>query len=321
MPLYAAALLAALSACAARGPASGGSEATMRASAEAALEAASELGGAAGEEARRLADEAFDGYLEAHNGAREAGQMRRAHGALLMEMGRPEDAWASFEAAHAQDGDAESARAAIRAAEAALARGSAASVVMRLEEGPEALDVWERRLIDGIDRFIGGWSGDAEAPTLRYRAARILRDRAHYEEAVDRLWDLVEAAPHGPEAEPAARSILEILSARSDWAALAERSGAMLALEPMGGERFRRETAALHERATFRAAEAMTENAAEGAAAYLAFFERFPASERAEEALLGARARYLEAGDRDRAAEVEALLAERFPDSPFIRDR
>jgi tetratricopeptide (TPR) repeat protein len=199
--------------------------------------------------------------------------------------------------------------------------------------GLEPVDIHpqKQRLIDACDLYVAKVPAeDAEQlEVVKFKAARVLYDYNHFDEAIPRFEAIVSEHPTAEQAEYAANLVIDIHNLREDWAALyetARRYRANAALTEGRGQ-LASDLDKYAQFAKFRLIQTLESEAAEGrvadrrvAEAYEEFYREFPNSPNADKALFNASVAWDRAGEKARAREARQRLLAEFRDSPLRAD-
>ncbi len=187
------------------------------------------------------------------------------------------------------------------------------------------------RLIDACQMYVQFVPEDKaeQREKVRFRAAKILYDYNHFDEALPRFESIVNEAPRSEQAEYSANLVVDIHNLREDWGALYATASAYRANEALvrGRPGLAKDLARFGQFAKFKLVQALEAQAAAGSAtdrqvaqAYEDFYAEYPRSPNADKALFNASLAWDRAGQKERARALRQRLLVEFEDSPLRAD-
>jgi len=196
---------------------------------------------------------------------------------------------------------------------------------------PVEIHPQKRRLIEACDLYVEVVPADeaTQAEVVRFKAAKVLYDYNHFDEALPRFEALVEQYPEAEQAEYAANLVIDIYNLREDWSSLYEAARRFGANERLvrGRRQLTTDLEKYAQFAKFRLVQALEDDAEAGrvadrevAKAYEEFHAEFPNSSNADEALFNASVAWDRAGRKEKARVARERLLAEFPDSPLRAD-
>ncbi|WP_338865954.1 tetratricopeptide repeat protein [Myxococcus stipitatus] len=191
------------------------------------------------------------------------------------------------------------------------------------EREAEPLTRFEEHLVSACDTFVKLFPDTQDEIDLRYQAAVILYDRAHFVDAAHRFGEIIEKFPEERRSRDAADLTMYVLESRQEWLELSTLSRRFLENKKLAkpGSEFAARVARVVEGSHYKWVDEVVykqeKNPKKAAEEFLKFVKEFPKSENADRALTYAMSIAQETGELDRGiAAGERVLAE-YPRSPF----
>ena len=181
------------------------------------------------------------------------------------------------------------------------------------DQEPIALTEWEQRLVDACARYAKLYPKDSKVETAIYKAAFLLYQRYHFNDAASMFRDVIAMNPKSRNAEYSANLILDALNIREEWVPLRDTAKAFYEQEQLGSSSFKKEMYDIYSSASFTVIEEdfkANEDYAKTADAFLAFYDEFPKFEKVDVALNNAAAYYYKADRVADAMKVRHILVE-----------
>ncbi|WP_342374195.1 tetratricopeptide repeat protein [Myxococcus stipitatus] len=187
----------------------------------------------------------------------------------------------------------------------------------------EQLTRFEERLVSACDTFVKLYPDTQDEIDLRYQAAVILYDRAHFVDAAHRFGEIIDKFPEERRSRDAADLTMYVLESRQEWLELSTLSRRFLENKKLSkpGSEFAARVARVVEGSHYKWVDEVVykqeKNPKKAAEEFLKFVKEFPKSENADRALTYAMSIAQETGELDRGIEAgERVLAE-YPRTPF----
>jgi len=292
-------------------------------------EEARKLGtGSAAKEAYALAHHGYSVYLEEFPDSKHTYEMRYAFGELLYKLKKYKESYVQYMAVVKMDPNGKRskfcAESAIHAStEVIKAEGSSRNAT-KGETNPIDLTEWETNKLTALDQFAELFPNEKNTRNVIYESAYLLYNKNHFKKASDRFRVVIGMNPGSKEAMLAANLILDSFTLVEDWSNLKEVSRAFYDQEGLGNTSFKKEVYSIYERASFKLIEIDYESKEDwlGAADhYVAFFEEFPESEVADQALNNAAVYYYKVKNTRAAMSTRHILIEKYPKSKYYIDQ
>ncbi|MEZ0311217.1 MAG: tol-pal system YbgF family protein [Myxococcota bacterium] len=188
---------------------------------------------------------------------------------------------------------------------------------------PKEIPQIKQDLIAACQRYIQyvGKEGD-EIVAIRYKMARIYYTYNHFDDAAPAFHDIVTNHPENEVACYAANLALDIYNGQKNFRALKAAAQAYRESPKLAcGDAEKAKFARIEEQSTFSLIKSEYEekkNYVTAAKAYMQFYEKFPTSEFADDAVYNASINYDLANRADQANQVRRFLVEKLPDSPLV---
>ncbi len=189
---------------------------------------------------------------------------------------------------------------------------------------PIALNEWENKYLAAMDQFRTLFPDDKDTRGILYKSAYLLYNKNQFKEASDRFRIVIGMDPASKDAEAAANLILDSFNLVEDWNNLKDVSKAFYDQKGLGSPDFKKEVYGVYENASLKLITIdfeKTQDKAKAAAAYLAFYKEFPASQNADLALNNATVYLRELGRVKEAIENRLEIINKFPKSKFYKDQ
>ena len=254
-----------------------------------------------------LARAAYASYLDLFPTNDHSYDVRYAYGELLYQLKDFEGAFTQYMAVVDIDPNGKHskfcAESAIFAAEEQikLEGGAAASgrVTAKASDTSQAIELtaWEQRFVDACNKYATLYPTDKRVKDVIYKSAYLLYNKYRFDEAAEQFRAVIAMDPRSREAELGANLILDALNVRKNWEALRTTSKAFHDQDGLGSKAFKTDTYKIYENASFKLIEVGLEKSGDkekAADGFVAFYEEFPESPIAAQALNNASAYYAE---------------------------
>ncbi|MCY1033701.1 tetratricopeptide repeat protein [Corallococcus sp. BB11-1] len=191
------------------------------------------------------------------------------------------------------------------------------------EQAEQPLTKFEERLVAACDTYNGLYPGNQDEIDLRYQAAVILYDRAHFVDAARRFGEIIEKSPEERRSRDAADLTMYVLESREEWLELNTLSRKFLGNKKLSkpGSDFASRVARVVEGSQYKYVDEVVykkeKNPAKAAEQFLTFVTEFPKSENADRALTYAMVIAQEAGEVDKGITAGERVLKEYPNSPF----
>jgi TolA-binding protein len=197
--------------------------------------------------------------------------------------------------------------------------------IVKREAGQQAepLTRFEERLVAACDTYNRLYPGNPDELDLRYQAAVLLYDRAHYVDAARRFGEIIQAFPSERRSRDAADLTMYVLEQQQEWLELNRLARQFLANEKLvkPSPEFARRVARVVEGSQYKWIHEIVylkeKQPAKAAELFLAFVDEFPRSENADRALVSALVIFQEAGQLDRGVAAGERVLTSHAGSPF----
>lgn len=178
---------------------------------------------------------------------------------------------------------------------------------------PQPLTEWEQRLVDACAQYARLFPDDKKTINAIYKSGYLLYNKYRFEDAAAQFKLVIQMDPRSTNAEQAANLILDSFVVRENWQALKDNAKFYYEQQGLGSAKFKKDTYAIYERASFRLIEAdLEKDNDQGKAAdrFVAFYQEFPDAETAAQALNNASIYFYNVGRVDDAVKVRHILVE-----------
>lgn len=163
-------------------------------------------------------------------------------------------------------------------------------------KNPQPLTAWEQRLVDACKQYATLYKDD-KVKNVIYRSGYLLYNKYHFPEAAEQFNLVIAQDPKSKEAEQAAHLILDSFKIVEDWQNLKKNSKIYYDQAGLGSPAFKTEVYDIYERASFKLIEVTLDkdkDKSKAADAFVKFYEEFPTSTVAAQALNNASVYYRE---------------------------
>ncbi len=187
----------------------------------------------------------------------------------------------------------------------------------------EALTKFEERLVNACDTYNTLYPGNQDEIDLRYQAAVILYDRAHFLDAARRFGEIIEKFPEERRSRDAADLTMFVLESREEWFELNTLSRQFLGNKKLSkpGSEFAQRVAQVVEGSQYKWVDEVVykkeKNPKKAAEEFIKFVGEFPKSENADRALTYAMIIFQDANELDRGVEAGERVLKEYPRSNF----
>ncbi|NOK18493.1 tetratricopeptide repeat protein [Corallococcus carmarthensis] len=191
------------------------------------------------------------------------------------------------------------------------------------EQAEQPLTKFEDRLVAACDTYNTLFPGNQDEIDLRYQAAVILYDRAHFVDAARRFGEIIEKFPEERRSRDAADLTMYVLESREEWQELNTLSRKFLGNKKLSkpGSDFALRVARVVEGSQYKYVDEVVykkeKNPAKAAEEFLSFVTEFPKSENADRALTYAMVIAQEAGEVDKGITAGERVLKEYPSSNF----
>ena len=271
-------------------------------------------------EAYALAERAYAMYLEDHADSSHAYEVRYAYGELLYKVEKYDMAYDQYMQVVQMDPNGKHsmfcAESSIHAAdEMVKAEGGGNYNKGRVTEAkePQPLTTWEQNLVNACKQYADLYPQEKKVKNVIYRSAYLLYHKYRFEEAAAQFNAVIKMEPQSKEAETAAHLILDSFTLTEDWSNLKANSKFYYDQEGLGSSKFKNEMYEIYERASFKLIEVNLANGGsktQAADDFVAFYNEFPESDVAAQALNNATVYYRDDGQSSKAMDVRLILVE-----------
>jgi TolA-binding protein len=190
-----------------------------------------------------------------------------------------------------------------------------------LEEKP--LSPYEQALVASCDQYNGLFPGNKDEIDVRYQAAVIYYDRAHFVDAAKRFGEIILKWPEEHRSQDAADLSMSVLEERQEWLELNKLARQFQANKKLtkSGTEFAKRVSGVVEGSQYKWVDEVVykkEKApARAAEEFLKFVAEFPKSDNSDRALTYAMIIFKDAGQIDRGIHTGERLLKEYPGSPF----
>lgn len=191
------------------------------------------------------------------------------------------------------------------------------------EQAEQPLTKFEDRLVAACDTYNTLYPGNQDEIDLRYQAAVILYDRAHFVDAARRFGEIIDKFPEERRSRDAADLTMYVLESREEWQELNTLSRKFLSNKRLSkpGSDFAQRVARVVEGSQYKYVDEVIykkeKNPAKAAEEFLSFVTEFPKSENADRALTYAMVIAQEAGEVDKGITAGERVLKEYPNSNF----
>ncbi|MBU8897416.1 tetratricopeptide repeat protein [Corallococcus sp. M34] len=191
------------------------------------------------------------------------------------------------------------------------------------EQQEEDLTRFESRLVAACDVYNKLYPDNPDEIDLRYQAAVILYDRAHFVDAARRFGEIIDKFPEERRSRDAADLTMYVLESRQEWFELNTLSRKFLSNRKLSkpGTDFTARVARVVEGSQYKWVDEIVykkeKNPAKAAEEFLRFVSEFPHSENADRALTYVMVIAQEAGEMDKGITAGERFLKEYPGSPF----
>jgi TolA-binding protein len=187
-----------------------------------------------------------------------------------------------------------------------------------------ALSDWETKSLAALDQFAKLFPDDEKTNKIVYKSAYLLYNKNHFKEASERFNIVIGKDPKSKEAEQAANLILDSFALVEDWDSLKKNSKFYYDQAGLGSDDFKKEVYGIYENSSLKFIEInfkKSQDKAQGAKDYYAFYQEFPTSSNADLALNNTSVYLHDLGKTGEAVKVRLELINKFPKSKFYKDQ
>ncbi|MEZ4234856.1 MAG: tetratricopeptide repeat protein [Myxococcota bacterium] len=176
---------------------------------------------------------------------------------------------------------------------------------------PQSLSDWEQRFVDACNKYATLYPEDKRVKDVIYKSAYLLYNKYRFEEASKQFQAVIAMDPRSKEAELGANLILDALNIKENWDSLRQTAKAFYDQQGLGSPTFKKDVYDIYMNSSFKLIEISFEKdkdfgkAADG---FVAFYEEFPESAIAAQALNNAAAYYAKAGRPADSVKVRHIL-------------
>jgi TolA-binding protein len=258
-----------------------------------------------GDEAKQqyaIAYKAYKTYLDNYPTGEHTYEVRYAYAELLYKIKHYDEAYEQYMAVVKIDPKAEKsefcAESAIFAADEMIkqeAKTNPQSAPPPGDHTPQPLTQWEQNLIAACAQYGQLYPDSKKNLNVMYKSAYLLYNKFHFAEAADQFAVVIKMQPGSKEAEQAAHLILDSFKVNEDWENLKKNAKFYYDQPGLGSTAFKAEVYDIYERASFKLIEVtLTKDNDKGKAAdgFIAFYQEFPKSQVAAQALNNASVYY-----------------------------
>jgi len=276
-----------------------------------------------------LAEKAYTVYLQQFPTSKYSYDIRYAFGELLYKLKKYDQAYEQYMAVVKIDPKGKHSRfcaeSAIFAADQMIKREKAAGRIPKAKTKTERLEMvqWEQNSLEACDQWSQIFPDDKKTINILYKSADLLYNKNQFKEASDRFRTVISMNPSSKQAEYSANLILDSFLLVEDWKNLKDVAKAFYDQKGLGRASFKKAVYNIYERASFKLIEINLNNDKKtlvAADAFIAFFDEFPKSEVADQALNNAAVYYHQEKQPQKAMDTRLLLVEKFPKSKYYND-
>jgi tetratricopeptide (TPR) repeat protein len=249
-----------------------------------------------------MAYKAYGVYLDHYGFEPKAYDVRYAFAELLYKLKRYDEAFEQYMAVVKMDPKgarsqfcAESAIFAADEMIKAEAKTNPAPAADPSDKSAKPLTSWEQRLVDACKQYADLYPKDEKVNKVIYRSAYLLYNKYHFPEAAEQFNAVIKRDPASKEAEQAAHLILDSFKINEDYDNLKKNAKFYFEQQGLGTKQFKTEVYAIYERASFKVIEvdfAKSNDKSKAGDDFVAFYNEFPKSEVAAQALNNASVYY-----------------------------
>jgi TolA-binding protein len=178
---------------------------------------------------------------------------------------------------------------------------------------PQALTQWEQNLVDACKQYANLYPEEKKVKNIIYRSAYLLYNKYRFDEAAEQFNAVIKMDPSSREAETASHLMLDAFLIKEDWPNLRKNAKFYYDQEGLGSKKFKGEVYDIYERSSFKIIEvnfAADEDNNKAADAFVAFYDEFPESDVAAQALNNASVYYHKVHKVAKAMDVRKILVE-----------
>lgn len=177
----------------------------------------------------------------------------------------------------------------------------------------QPLTEWEQKLLDACKQYAAIYPDDSKTRNVIYKGAYLLYNKHHFAAAAEQFNVVIKMDPSSKEAEQAAHLILDSFKVNEDWENLKKNAKIYFDQQGLGSKQFKQEVYDIYERSSFKLIEvnlAKDKNEVAAADAFVAFYNEFPDSTVASQALNNATVYYSKNNQVEKAIKIRHILVE-----------
>jgi TolA-binding protein len=178
---------------------------------------------------------------------------------------------------------------------------------------PQELTTWEQRLVTACKQYADLYPNDSKVRNAIYKSAYLLYNKYRFAEAGEQFKAIISREPTSNQAQLSADLMLDSFVVREDWNNLKSNSKFYYDLEGLGTKKWKKETFQIYENASFKVIEVALDSdgdKSKAADGFVAFYEEFPESKTAAQALNNASVYYRETDRLDDSTRIRHILVE-----------
>ena len=178
---------------------------------------------------------------------------------------------------------------------------------------PQDLTEWEQRLVTACKQYADLYPNDSKVRNAIYKSAYLLYNKYRFAEAGEQFKAIIAREPTSNQAQLSADLMLDSFVVREDWSNLKSNAKFYYDLEGLGTNKWKKETYQIYENASFKVIEVALDkdgDKSKAADGFVAFYEEFPESKTAAQALNNASVYYRETDRLDDSTRIRHILVE-----------
>lgn len=267
-----------------------------------------------------LAEQAYRVYLEEFPESKEGYDVRYAFGELLYKQKKFDEAFDQYLRVVSIDPKGQHSRFCAESAIYSAAEmvrkeggGKLPQIDPKVNKEPQPLTDWEGRLVAASNKYAELYPDDDKIRGIIYDTASLLYNKYRFAESAELLRRVIAMDPGAKEAEESAQLILDSFTVRQDWEQLKINSKFFYDQKGLGSAKFKKDMYEIYMQSSFKVIETTFEKDKDTSKAgdgFVKFYEEFPDSPVAAQALNNASVYYHQSKRVGDAMRIRHILVE-----------
>jgi TolA-binding protein len=178
---------------------------------------------------------------------------------------------------------------------------------------PLPMSEWEQKFVDACNKYATLFAADAKTKDMLYKSAYMLYNKYRFTEASEQFQKVISRDPRSNEAKLGANLILDALNIKENWESLRQTAKVFYDQEGLGDAAFKKDVYDIYMNSSFKLIEVTFEkdqDFGKAADSFVKFYEEFPKSPVAAQALNNSAAYYNKSGRVADSMRVRHILVE-----------